>query len=334
MIEDQSLPADVEVRNVAGMLHGTPLRQIASMWTLASSWDPQDVLLTLGADMMDGGYGGRLAARRWRVSEVAAVCGLETRVLGFSWSDDANRLARGAAVQACSRGTTPYLRDPISLSRASRDGLSGARASMDVVFSHHFDIEDGLTPRVEALLSSLTDGGSEYAIVNVSALILRRRNILFEYAKVVDLLLRRGLSVLLLPHVFEPGCSDADALRSMERRYSASPRVRLVDFQMTPQEVFSVCSSSRVVVSGRMHLGVLALSSGTPAIVISTQGKVEGLMAQFREPAWSVALNDEIGEALLNNCRDVLRNRESVQSVASELILAARVAALRNFEDL
>ena len=54
-----------------------------------------------------------------------------------------------------------------------------------------------------------------------------------------------------------------------------------VDVQLSPAEVRGLAAGAQVVITGRMHLAIMSMSSGVPAITFSTHGKVSGLMRLF-----------------------------------------------------
>jgi polysaccharide pyruvyl transferase WcaK-like protein len=98
--------------------------------------------------------------------------------------------------------------------------------------------------------------------------------------KIVRDLQGKNLKVLLLPHVLRPGSDDLVACARVFDEVR-DPDVVLVDRLLTPQEIRGLCERARLIVTGRMHLAIMALSLGKPAITFSTQGKVEGLMELF-----------------------------------------------------
>lgn len=229
----------------------------------------------VGADTMDGAYNPRASLRRALVTELAARDGVDTRVLGFSWNAQPRRSVLRALRAASAQGVVLMLRDPVSAERARADGLANVVGVADVVFS--------LTTTDRAVVDEYLPGvpaGTPVALVNASALVGRSLDQTGEYVRIVRHLTGAGFAVVLLPHVSRPGADDMDACRRVRDALPPGTAV-LVDRVLTPSQIKGLCARSDLVVTGRMHLAVMALSAGVPAITMATQGKVEGLMELF-----------------------------------------------------
>lgn len=72
------------------------------------------------------------------------------------------------------------------------------------------------------------------------------------------------------------GADDIQACRAVWEQHR-NAGVLLVDRLLQSAEILGLCTPADVVVTGRMHLSIMVLNSGVPAITLSTQGKVEGL---------------------------------------------------------
>jgi O-antigen/teichoic acid export membrane protein/polysaccharide pyruvyl transferase WcaK-like protein len=227
----------------------------------------------VGADAMDGAYDARASVRRADVATLAAGIGLDSRVLGFSWNSHARSGARRALRRAGRAGVRLLVRDPVSTARARREGLRGVAETADAVFSAR-TVERAIVPEL------LGDPQPPYVVVNPSGLVGRSMDQVTEFSAIVRALLERGVGVLLLPHVIRSSASDLAACRAVAERVGDS-RVVLVERQLAPAEVRGVCARAQLVVAGRMHLAIQSLWSAVPAITLSTQGKVEGLMQLF-----------------------------------------------------
>lgn len=229
----------------------------------------------VGADTMDGAYNLRASLRRTLVADLAAGAGVDTRVLGFSWNDRPHPAVRRALRAASRRGVVLMLRDPVSAERARADGMQHVVGVADTVFSLTTTDDDG----VADVLGDVP-AGSPVALVNVSALVGRSLDQTGEYVRVVEHLRASGLAVVLVPHVSRPGADDLDACRRVLEALEPGT-VTFVDRVLTPGQIKALCARSDLVLTGRMHLAVMALSAGVPAITLATQGKVEGLMEIF-----------------------------------------------------
>jgi polysaccharide pyruvyl transferase WcaK-like protein len=225
----------------------------------------------IGADVMDGGYHRREAVLRSNLLTFASRRGVATRLISFSWNGHPDRHAL-RALQRAAQATTLYVRDPESFARLQRAGVPKLVRSSDIVFGHH---GTSRVPDVDSWLRSR--GGVPFMVVNISGLVGLDGAKLEAYVDVVTWLIRCGRAVVLLPHVIRDGDDDLAAARLIKER-CPDPAVYLVSDLWRPSDVAWLAGRAEGVMTGRMHLAVLAMKEGTPSAVIGTQGKVEGLM--------------------------------------------------------
>lgn len=229
-------------------------------------------LTVIGADVMDGRYSLRGSVNRAVLATAAARAGIDTRVIGFSWNSTARRAARTAVRAAGRAGVRLMLRDPISAARAEAHGIRGVERTADIVFAAR-EADRGVAERLAAQ-------GRPLALVNASGLISAELDQVGEYARIVDHLRRLGLHVVLLPHVSRLKGDDLLACAAIAERVGPED-VTFVRELFTPAQIRGLTAVAAIVVTGRMHLAVMSLWNGTPAVALATQGKVEGLMELF-----------------------------------------------------
>lgn len=252
----------------SGAAHRMAIRDLGRVLATASSFS------VVGADIMDGAYNVRASVRRATLARLAAATGVDTRVLGFSWNGHAAPAARRALARAAGAGVRLLLRDPISAERAREDGLCNVQPVADTVFA----AASSSDTVADSLLGSSTD---LVAVLNASGLVGRSIDQVPAYVEIIAALRARGLTVVLLPHVVRSSADDLVACRAIFDAVPADPHVILIDRIVAPAEVRGLCARASLVLTGRMHLAIQALWSGRPAITLSTQGKVEGLMRLF-----------------------------------------------------
>ncbi|MDY0910386.1 polysaccharide pyruvyl transferase family protein [Microbacterium sp. CFBP9034] len=250
----------------------------------------------VGADIMDGRYVLRASVNRSVVAGAAAEAGIPTRILGFSWNGSARPPARRALVAASRSGAVPLLRDPVSLRRAENDGVTGAVLVADIVFT---------AASVDPTWAEEYATSAPLAIVNVSGLISDGVDQTAEYAEIIDQLRDGGYEVLLLPHVSRSSADDVVACQAVRERVGPE-RVRMASTLPTPAQVRGLTAIADVVVTGRMHLAIMSLWNGTPAITLATQGKVEGLMELMSAPELCVAPEPGFGAVVVSALRAIL----------------------------
>lgn len=236
-------------------------------------------LSLIGADVMDGAYNPRASIRRSNLVRLGQALGVQSRILGFSWNGEASGPVLEAAKRASKTGVKMMLRDPVSKNRAEAGGLKNTVEVADVVFRATTTID----PKNPLLTS-----GSPLALVNISAHIESSFNQVPDYVRIVKRLRHRGYQVVLVPHVSRNGSDDIGLARQLKSELGAGVEVELINELLPPEEIRGLCRRASLVVTGRMHLSIIALSQGVPAIIMSSQGKVEGLAQRFPGAAWCV----------------------------------------------
>ncbi|MAE22003.1 MAG: hypothetical protein CMK92_06180 [Pseudomonas sp.] len=257
---------------IDGLIYGNPIKFLPALQKFWSILRRSNRLYVVGADVMDGGYNVHASVMRSAIAEFAAKKGVPTRVLGFSWSNSPDVNALKSIASAASRGVTLFARDPVSYERLVTSKVEGVVLSSDTVFSNQNLNEDG----IDDLITFCQ--GKKIAIVNASGLVSKSIDQLSEYKTIISHLKSLGFTVVLLPHVIREGANDLDICSTI---YRSVNDVYLVDRLLTPDQVRRIVSEAVLVVTGRMHLSIISLSRGVPAIVLSTQGKVDGLMEYF-----------------------------------------------------
>lgn len=279
---DFSVPSDlassVRLEPFGGYFSGRPrvgfrpTRRLVRLIRGASS------VSIIGADILDGGYGPRESIARSFALEVSAILGVPSRVLGFSWNARPHPMAASYLLRA-SRSSALLARDPSSFARLEALGMQNVTLVADTVFA--LDVDQPV-PEVDSWLKGRA--GKKLFILNVSGLIRRNVDLTDEYRQIVDKVITAGYCVIVLPHVFREGDDDLDACKDFVSILPPSPDVQLMEKKLSPSEVSWLGSQAELVLTGRMHLAIMAFRRGAPAIVLSTQGKVSGLMSMFHLP--------------------------------------------------
>lgn len=226
-------------------------------------------LSIVGADIMDGAYNLRSAIRRSAFAAAAARAGVPTTILGFSWSPRASPAAIRAIRQAGASGVRLLARDPESATRLRALSVDGVTDVADIVFCDDRRVET----------TSVVADGTRFALLNTSGLIARSVDQVEDFAAIVEHLRADRIRPVLLPHVVRSSSSDLDVARAVAARVGGD--VVLIEEQLAPAQVRDLAARATAIVTGRMHLAVIALSTGRPAVALATQGKVEGLMGLF-----------------------------------------------------
>lgn len=283
--DDFAIPAGLAARArimpLADLFYGQGPDHLRDVRLLGAHIDGAATVSIVGADIMDGVYVLRSSLRRSSLAAVAASRGFDTTVLGFSWNASAPGAAWRALRRAGAAGVRLLLRDPASAERVRGAGIAGVVETADIVFT-----DDRRDDAAAAALLEGVDG--PYALVNASGLIARTVDQVPEYTRLIDHLRARGLHVVLLPHVLRDTADDLTACRAVAD--AAGPEgVTLIETPLAPSTIRGLTHGAALSVTGRMHLAIMSLAQGVPAITLATQGKVEGLMKLFAWPELCVA---------------------------------------------
>lgn len=310
----------VDVLELPHLLYGTGADHRAAVARFGRALATASHVSIIGADVMDGRYSLPASVRRSGLAAAAARSGVDTRIIGFSWGDRPRTAARRSLAAAARHGVRLLLRDPVSAERARRDGIRPVEEAADVVFAAR-------TVDATAADHLLEEVGKPVALVNVSGLLAARSDQTEDYVAVVDGLRARGLHVLLLPHVSRVGGDDLAACAAVADRVGPAD-VTSVPTLLTPAQVRGLAARATITVTGRMHLAVMSLMHGVPAITLASQGKVEGLMRLFGTPELCIAPDPGFSAAVIDAVDQVLPDgapaRRSIRRALPGVVALAR----------
>ncbi|MGV8881643.1 MAG: polysaccharide pyruvyl transferase family protein [Rhodoglobus sp.] len=301
---------DVTVMELPHLLHGSLQRSLKDARRLREHWVGASSFSVVGADVMDGAYDWPASVIRSTLAHRAALDGLDTRIIGFSWNAAPHPQAAKAMRRAADAGVRVLARDPSSEKRLVRI-VPQVERTADIVFT------DERQAPLPTSISSHVEGSGSFVVINASGLVARSVEQTSGYLRAVRHLIASDHRVVLLPHVIRASGDDLAACRSIWEALSERERAQVVLVQelLRPGQVRQLAARARLVVTGRMHLGVIALSQCVPAIIVATQGKVEGLMEAFDSAELVIAPaaipEDGIGSAVKKVLgeEEVLRER-------------------------
>ena len=287
---------DPEIRQVSLEGFFSPLSWRRAADTLLSQIGTSSTFNVLGADIMDGAYSASRTFRRLLMLELAASRGVDSAILGFSYSDKANPESV-RYLQSFGGSVTKYARDPGSHARLEAISPEGLHLVADTAFL--LKPSQGESTEVRRIVSAIEQAradGKRVIAFNANPLGAamsagaKRGN---ESVSELDGIVVRNVEAILrsLPDVHlvfvshdprEPH-NDARLLESVFARLSPelSSRITLATRGIGARDVKLLCSMTDLVVTGRMHMGIAALGSGTPCYFLDFQGKVRGLLEHF-----------------------------------------------------
>lgn len=328
--EAYSVPRDERFSNIKllvlpSLVYSKLLSHYRDLWLLGRSVRGARSFSVMGADIMDGGYGKHSSMVEWNIAAALQRSGIPSRILGFSWNGEAQheivRLARNAGRV----GVLILPRDPDSLERLQADGVSNVEQASDMVFAWKATSEP-ISPRLPEDLAH-----KKLAVVNVSGLIGLRVAQDVEYENFLETLESLGYTTIFVPHVSHSNVDDIMATRRLREFSAIARRAHFIDELASPSEVQALVKKAQVVVTGRMHLSILALAAETPVVVLATQGKVSGLMKSFGIPHHCVEPVEGFGAVVAKLIMDLENNRENVVNRIRQSLPEIKELAVTNF---
>lgn len=311
------------------LIYGSVLGYLRDLKRLKQILATAESVSIVGADVMDGGYSYRSSANRANLAHLTQGLGIPTRILGFSWNAAPDPRARRALRRATATGAQALLRDPVSARRARADGIHNVVEVADLVFG----ASDSSTDIANVGIRSVLDARKPIALINVSGLIDRKFDQTADYTQVIEHLTRLGFAIVILPHVsrahdddFRAGKTLLDSLAEPLRQ-----NVAMVDRLLLPRDIRALAKRAALTVTGRMHLAIMSLGCGTPAITISTQGKVEGLMELFGTPELSVTPKPGMGQTIIGSIDQIVSPRSDIVAKIASALPNVRERALMNY---
>lgn len=319
------LAHDAQVKVIQGLISFPSAKRLKAMRDLSKLIASSSSFSMIGADVLDGGYLVYESLSRMSMLKIANNLGVSTRVLGFSWRTDAPKtLVR--VMRDIGKNTMFFLRDPASFKRLKHANVSGIINAADTAFS--LSLRD-LAP---VDLKWLDMENPNFACLNISALISKRGGAKDGYLEIVEELHRQGLRVVYLPHV-STGTSndDIEVCKYVFESFGKRGDV-LVDAILSPKEVLALVEKSSVVVTGRMHLAILSMLAGVPAITFETQNKVKGLYELMNLESLVIDPFTEYQPLVKKQISYVLDSQEARRKIKSAMPLIKKLSA-KNFKD-
>ena len=244
-------------------------------------------LFVMGADILDGKYGAALVQHIVDYCNHSVQLGIPVTTLGFSF----NRHPRRPTVHALSRlhpEVRVNVRDQPSLGRFIRTVGIPATLCADSAFlmppatdpdpeAEAWIVDNraagrspvGVNLNAHALASAISQVGTEALIAHLAAQFRRAGE-------------ANTLSFMLIPHDLKPQSADVAMLQALEKQLQefGFTHVRYTRIDR-PDIIKRVVGLLDLVITGRMHLAIASLGSGTPTLSITYQDKFEGLYQHF-----------------------------------------------------
>jgi len=142
---------------------------------------------------------------------------------------------------------------------------------------------------------------------------------------------RHDAEVIFLPQVTvdDRGDDDRQAARRILGRLHGTVDARLLDAELTPQELQWLCGQMDCLVGTRMHSNIFALTMGVPVVAIAYQPKTLGIMEQLGLAGFVLAMEDLDAEALLELVERLLSDSATIRETLASTLPRVRQEAWR-----
>lgn len=244
-------------------------------------------LFVMGADILDGKFGAALVQRIAAYCNHSVALGIPASMLGFSFNSN----PRAPAVHALSKlhpKVTVNIRDQPSLDRFARIVGISAKLCADSAFLMPPAADS--EPETEAWIAAMRREGRTPVGVNLNAHALAPAIAQVGMDKLIDHIaeqlrcagVQNQLAFLLLPHDLKLQSGDVIMLKALhsilQRKGFTHVRYTSIDH---PDKIKRLTGQLDLAITGRMHLVIASLGSGTPTLSITYQDKFEGLYKHF-----------------------------------------------------
>lgn len=244
-----------------------------------------EVIIGLGADVIDGGYGKIHATRLIGLLAAVAETGVPARFTGFSFSETPSP----DCVQALSR-LPPHVglcvRDTLSYARLSRLLHRPLIQVADLAFLLSAGDSEAVDQVRKWCLAAKAEGRLVMGI-NANAFAGeacspagQERLVKWMVATMTELVTcQPHLVFVMIPHDFRGAYSDLVVAEVIVKNLpeALQRRVMIVAGNFSAREAKAVCRLMDFMLTGRMHLAIACLSQAIPVAGMTYQSKFEGL---------------------------------------------------------
>lgn len=297
-----------------------------------------------GADVLDGVYSPGGAFRRLFSGLVAKEAGASVYVVGFSFSHRANNSIKKLFKEKL-QSFNIVCRDPHSAKRLSevmgREVPNGA----DLAFLLPIG-EKCLSPAALIAESKVVEwkkqnipvvafNANPLSFLNAVPHVSRKEVVEVMAASLSKFIEKTSAALLFLTHDNRPAHSDALFLEEIIEEMDKSFIHYFVPETVEPTDIKRLCSYCDMIVTGRMHLGIAGLGTGTATMITDYQGKVTGLYQLFNTPELTLDLAEVVKpDRLAELMMDTFEDRQKYEILIQENLPKVKELSRKNLAAL
>lgn len=273
------LPPGHRVWTVFGLLYALPPFSFIATLILLIRVRAADSFTVVGADVLDGAYWLGPSLRRILIPIALSKIGVRTEIVGFSWRANSSPECE-TAIQETSGLVKLTARDELTVGRLQALGVDEVSVGVDcalALFGRRYRPE----PELLRWISQQRESGRKILVLGPNGQTLYRKA---ELQVLLDLIRRadQSWSLAVVPMDERFFAFDRARSKSIEKLALQTGVPVFVTRKDTGVEGL-IGSLSRVdaIVTFRMHLAILGLTSGTPCIGIEYNDKFQGVFRAF-----------------------------------------------------
>lgn len=304
---------------------------------------PFDGVYFVGADVMDGYYSTVTSFRLWMVADLIARAGKRAVIGGCSFNTMATSMTKLFLRRFVSKELDVCIRDPASLERFRATSRNPGTIVADAAFLLEPKATNATAP-IAAWIEHEKAQGRLICGFNIHPMLVPDRNpaqleaFIYSAAIVANRLVKENnVSLLLIPHDFrESGQSDLVLLQKVLAETGLKDKILLTDGLRQSSEIKFAASCCELVITGRMHLAIGALGSGTPVVVIDYQDKFQGLFDHFGMPHDFIISPAQAMDPVVfyRTCSAAIARRSELRSQVADHLPIVGAHAARNVETI
>lgn len=239
------------------------------LWSLRKA----NELFLIGCDLLDGKYSVDRSLANLNICKIAAKTGIPVRIVGFSIN---NALPEQLVNEYTSMGenVTFYPREQNSYNRLKKLNIKNLQQSSDIAFLLKPNFKISLPLPIEAFIN---ERGPKILGLNLSthwpSPLLNSEKHITQLTGAIKRLIQDGWSILLLPH------HEPDDFGQLQKIKNNLPEDSYCEVNPIPDPfiVQAITSKCQHIFTGRLHLAIIAMTSGVPCTGFPYQDKFEGI---------------------------------------------------------
>lgn len=284
----------------------------------------------IGADIADGTYSQKFSLVFWEIATIARLLKKNSMVVSFSWNIHAPKSVIKKAQRAILYGVKCRVRDPISINRFNVNSSLNVTLSSDIVFSNPLTT---MYSRELAEIRELKTMRRDIVLVNISGFIGRDEIWMRAFLSISSELEAKNIQLVFVPHVFREGQCDLHYQNILQTRLQ-SKSAYFISRELSPSQIATITRLASLVITSRMHLGIIALKELVPTFIISTNGKTEGLMKSIEQYSWSINSPDSLLFQIRTVLADLPKLRQMREEIREPILVLKERSALNVIIDM